>query len=351
MTTASDLDIRGGAKWRGRVALSLMVSVLLVSSLALAWFVDLSGWWKVSDSEFFEFRQQGSVLTFWSVFGTPEAEIPPATIVNDTVLFSLGEDTLVFVYANDTLRGHDPDGNPVMFVRAPGGPPWVPIRCGTITVDGQKPDWPPSFVVCDDPNNDASGAPSTEIDRLYMCHDDTCLYVCLELVGDASFPYRNDRYSINLKDETHEYSIEFWGYQELRFRDHNSGQETYLWGCAVSGKIIEGRVPLGLLNGMSRFSVHGGSEYWHSDSDRGFYDEIRLLGKMSSCTCGDVDGSGLTDISDILSFINWAFRGGPTPQESERGDVDCSGRMNLADIAYLVRFVFRSGPAPCADCP
>ncbi|MCX6829603.1 MAG: hypothetical protein NT002_10025 [candidate division Zixibacteria bacterium] len=68
--------------------------------------------------------------------------------------------------------------------------------------------------------------------------------------------------------------------------------------------------------------------------------------------CGDIDGSGVINLSDITRLIVWLYKGGSSipPVTLEVGDVDCSGVINIRDIVSLIRFVYRNGSAPCAGC-
>ncbi len=67
--------------------------------------------------------------------------------------------------------------------------------------------------------------------------------------------------------------------------------------------------------------------------------------------CGDVNGSGLINISDVVYLINYIFSGGPAPNPIEIGDADCSGLVNISDAVYLVNYIFSGGAIPCAACP
>jgi hypothetical protein len=69
-----------------------------------------------------------------------------------------------------------------------------------------------------------------------------------------------------------------------------------------------------------------------------------------SWVCGDVNGSGTTDVSDAVYLVNYLFAEGAAPQDVSKGDANCDGRTNLADAVYLVNFVFGGGPAPCDGC-
>jgi hypothetical protein len=65
--------------------------------------------------------------------------------------------------------------------------------------------------------------------------------------------------------------------------------------------------------------------------------------------CGDADGNGHCDISDVV-FINAYLEGGPLVPSS-CGNADGYGGINAADALYLISYVFQGGPLPrnCDD--
>ena len=63
--------------------------------------------------------------------------------------------------------------------------------------------------------------------------------------------------------------------------------------------------------------------------------------------CGDANGSGLTDIDDIIYLMDYIFSGGPAPNPLEAGDVNCLGAVNIDDVIYLIAYIFTGGPDPC----
>lgn len=75
-----------------------------------------------------------------------------------------------------------------------------------------------------------------------------------------------------------------------------------------------------------------------------------LTGPHVGYTCGDADGTGQVDLSDVIFLVNYIFGGGLAPEPIKTGDVDCNGRINLTDAVYLVNYIFGGGPVPCAAC-
>lgn len=79
-------------------------------------------------------------------------------------------------------------------------------------------------------------------------------------------------------------------------------------------------------------------------------DTLRYISCPISLT-GDVNGDALLTSADIISLVNYVFKGGPAPQPIElAGDIDCSGAVTSGDIIGMVNHVFKSGPAPCDAC-
>ncbi len=65
--------------------------------------------------------------------------------------------------------------------------------------------------------------------------------------------------------------------------------------------------------------------------------------------CGDANGNGLVNISDITYLINFLYKHGPAPEPLQAADVNASGTVNIQDITYLINYLYKHGPAP--NCP
>jgi hypothetical protein len=64
-----------------------------------------------------------------------------------------------------------------------------------------------------------------------------------------------------------------------------------------------------------------------------------------------MNGSNNVTSADIITLVNFVFKGGPAPQPcNAAGDVNCSGGVTSADIITLVNFVFKGQPLPCDIC-
>ena len=61
---------------------------------------------------------------------------------------------------------------------------------------------------------------------------------------------------------------------------------------------------------------------------------------------GDATGDGKILLTDVVTIINFLFRGAPAPVPFCREDANANGEIKLSDIVYLINFLFKSGPAP-----
>jgi len=83
-------------------------------------------------------------------------------------------------------------------------------------------------------------------------------------------------------------------------------------------------------------------------------DQMGFLGDANACPIlidGDLNGSLTVTSSDIISLVNYVFKGGAEPEPcAANGDVNCSGAVSSADVITLVNFVFKAGAPPCDIC-
>ncbi len=68
-------------------------------------------------------------------------------------------------------------------------------------------------------------------------------------------------------------------------------------------------------------------------------------------TCGDANGDGSIDISDVVFLISYIFANGPAPAPLLAGDANCDLAIDISDAVYIIQYIFSGGPAPCALCP
>jgi hypothetical protein len=66
--------------------------------------------------------------------------------------------------------------------------------------------------------------------------------------------------------------------------------------------------------------------------------------------CGDANGSGAVDISDVVYLISYIFAGGPAPNPLKSGDANCDNVVDISDPVYLIAYIFSGGPNPCNLC-
>lgn len=76
-----------------------------------------------------------------------------------------------------------------------------------------------------------------------------------------------------------------------------------------------------------------------------------------TCHCpfaGDPDGSGATDVLDVVAIIDRAFGGGSCTSDPgcpiERCDFDGSAMTDVLDVVAAVDYAFGGGATPCNPC-
>lgn len=67
--------------------------------------------------------------------------------------------------------------------------------------------------------------------------------------------------------------------------------------------------------------------------------------------CGDINASGMIDISDAIYLLNYIFYAAEPPAFMQSADVNCDSRINLIDAVSIIRYVFTGNPVPCGNCP
>jgi hypothetical protein len=63
-------------------------------------------------------------------------------------------------------------------------------------------------------------------------------------------------------------------------------------------------------------------------------------------TRGDVIKDGVVDIGDVVSLINYLYKGGCAPYPILSGDANCDAVVDVGDIVYLINYLFKGGQAP-----
>jgi hypothetical protein len=88
-----------------------------------------------------------------------------------------------------------------------------------------------------------------------------------------------------------------------------------------------------------------------SDNDayqfEGWYiDDVSIMPEGPNFACGDCNGDGSVNSSDVVFLINYLFVGGPAPIPYQSGDVNHDSSINSADVVYLINYLFAGGPQP-----
>lgn len=63
-------------------------------------------------------------------------------------------------------------------------------------------------------------------------------------------------------------------------------------------------------------------------------------------TPGDVNTDCISDIEDLVFFVDYQFRGGEAPAVFELADCNADGIVDIEDLVYLVDYQFHDGPEP-----
>ncbi len=66
--------------------------------------------------------------------------------------------------------------------------------------------------------------------------------------------------------------------------------------------------------------------------------------------CGDMDGNGKYQVSDVVYTVAYIFGGGKPPYPLKSGDFDCSGSVNMSDAVAMIAWMFGGGSPPCGTC-
>jgi hypothetical protein len=75
--------------------------------------------------------------------------------------------------------------------------------------------------------------------------------------------------------------------------------------------------------------------------------EVCFSIRRADFTCGDANGEGVVDVSDVVYLVSYLFLGGDPPVPMQAGDVNLDGIVDSADVVYLINYLFKGGPPPC----
>ena len=96
------------------------------------------------------------------------------------------------------------------------------------------------------------------------------------------------------------------------------------------------RIP---VNSGGQPSAIGLSESANWGVEAGYVLAIRV-------TRGDVNADGIINVGDVVSLVNYLYRGGGEPCPVEAGDVTGDGIVNVGDVVFLVNYLYRGGNPP-----
>ncbi len=71
-----------------------------------------------------------------------------------------------------------------------------------------------------------------------------------------------------------------------------------------------------------------------------------FLSVLPEFVCGDFTVDGEVNISDLTTYVDYMFAGGPLPQFWQAMDCDGDEELNVIDLTCFVEFMFAGGPAP-----
>lgn len=94
---------------------------------------------------------------------------------------------------------------------------------------------------------------------------------------------------------------------------------------------------------------HTANGYVYGSNMDGYLTILQLQRGCDTRLSGDVDGSGLINILDAVTLVNYLFRGAAAPV-LEEADVNCSGDLTTADVVHLVWYLYSKGRTPCEIC-
>lgn len=87
--------------------------------------------------------------------------------------------------------------------------------------------------------------------------------------------------------------------------------------------------------------VTGTSVWWEPPSDIVTIKLIQCLAKP-----GDANGDTTVHLSDVITIIDFLFKGQSVLFPVCVGDCNGDGKVLLSDIVYLINYLFKSGPTP-----
>jgi hypothetical protein len=62
--------------------------------------------------------------------------------------------------------------------------------------------------------------------------------------------------------------------------------------------------------------------------------------------CGDANGDGTIDVSDVVYLVNYLFKEGDPPDPLEAGETNCDGLIDVGDVVYIINYLYKDGTLP-----
>lgn len=72
-----------------------------------------------------------------------------------------------------------------------------------------------------------------------------------------------------------------------------------------------------------------------------------VCSKPLSYVVGDFNGDEEIGLVDVVSIINYVFKGAEGHEPLEAGNVNCNEGITITDIVYLINYLFKGGEEPC----
>ena len=76
------------------------------------------------------------------------------------------------------------------------------------------------------------------------------------------------------------------------------------------------------------------------------YEIVNLNTVVDGIICGNLNGDGELNVSDVVYLVNYVWRSGPPPTWPYIAEINNDGILDAVDMVYLVNYLFKSGPPP-----